>query len=329
MPLDAAGAERRIARHIAYELEARGWSYGDLAREMKDTAHVEVRRQAIEEMLRPHRPRRIRVDEYLAIAQALGVDARRLLRPIEEVADEEVGRAADSLAAATERLDDVFNEYVTAALDYHDRVRQTADGSNASLRMRVREISAQLSRGEPAGEQRFTPRFTIRDGRIDSLEAAEWAHGDASGPWSGLRGIFSARLPRLGVGTREREDIPEVPELNALRRALAREGDTGARFQILHACVRYMLWVQDGDGAAEAAAAAAALLGAIVRDAGIHGDERPELDDLSVRAVALADAWIAEVGQREVDAAQREVDEASQRQLDGVDADGMAVIDDE
>lgn len=81
-------AQDELAHRIAYERERRGWSYEDtaiaLAREGLELHYTAIYKTE-------KKGRRVTVDELVALASAFDTTPGDLLRPVAEVADEEVG----------------------------------------------------------------------------------------------------------------------------------------------------------------------------------------------------------------------------------------------
>lgn len=110
-------AEVHFASRLREYREAIGMTQEALATAMRDTGFAHVRQQTIDRMERGRQ--RPRLGEFLALAEILGVDAQRLLRPdgitraglrirlaLRDTrgAERAIARGRDDLAAARERL---------------------------------------------------------------------------------------------------------------------------------------------------------------------------------------------------------------------------------
>lgn len=98
-------AEDNLARRIAVEREARGWTNDGLAKRMSD-AGCAMTGSAIFKIEKGEPPRRIVVDELVAFAKVFGVSVEELLLPPEVAASRELAElvvawdSADNVAAA-------------------------------------------------------------------------------------------------------------------------------------------------------------------------------------------------------------------------------------
>ncbi len=111
-PQRSIGGEDNLARRIERERSARGWSYEALAKQMTD-AGCNIQASAIYKIEKADPPRRITVDELIALARVFGRSIEDLLRPIGvldkerahqlllelDKADLELGWAADRVVA--------------------------------------------------------------------------------------------------------------------------------------------------------------------------------------------------------------------------------------
>ena len=111
-PQRSIGGEDNLARRIERERTKRGWSYEALAKRMTD-AGCSIQASAIYKIERSDPPRRITVDELIALARVFRMSIEDLLRPIGVVdkerahklllkldeADMNLGWAADTVVA--------------------------------------------------------------------------------------------------------------------------------------------------------------------------------------------------------------------------------------
>lgn len=101
-------AERTLARRIAHEREARGWSPEGLASRMT-RAGCSINLSAIYKIEKADPPRRITVDELVGFAEVFGIPVQDLLLPAE------IAARADLLAILT-----TWDDVRIAALDAQD-----------------------------------------------------------------------------------------------------------------------------------------------------------------------------------------------------------------
>ena len=80
-------SEVNLARRIAYEREQRGWSYEGIAERMTRVGCA-IQASAIYKIEKGNPPRRISVDELVAVSRVLDVPVDRLLVPLEVVVSE-------------------------------------------------------------------------------------------------------------------------------------------------------------------------------------------------------------------------------------------------
>jgi transcriptional regulator with XRE-family HTH domain len=148
-PQRSIGGEDNLARRIERERTARGWSYETLAKKMTD-AGCSIQGSAIYKIEKADPPRRITVDELMALATVFGKSIENLLTPIEALdqarakqllvdldeADKDLSMAVFMVHALHEKLfelasdDPELFEYVKG---HRDRSRSAAiEGGRAS-----------------------------------------------------------------------------------------------------------------------------------------------------------------------------------------------------
>jgi transcriptional regulator with XRE-family HTH domain len=81
-PQRSIGGEHNLARRIEFERTERGWSYEALAKKMTD-AGCSIQASAIYKIEKMDPPRRITVDELIALAQVFRTTVENLLTPID------------------------------------------------------------------------------------------------------------------------------------------------------------------------------------------------------------------------------------------------------
>jgi transcriptional regulator with XRE-family HTH domain len=117
-------AETNLAKRIAAERDARGWTNDGLARRMTD-AGCAMTGSAIFKIEKGSPPRRIVVDELVAFAKVFGVSVEELLLPPEVAAQRELARlvvawnnADDAARAATDKRDEAWETLKTYVGDH-------------------------------------------------------------------------------------------------------------------------------------------------------------------------------------------------------------------
>jgi transcriptional regulator with XRE-family HTH domain len=116
------GTERTLARRVRWEREGKGMTYEGLAGRMA-AAGCAIQPSALYKIEKNDPPRRITVDELVALAQVFEVSIPELLLPHEVVADRDLRRLLESWRDA--RLKEVaatagLVDYVTAHPDVED-----------------------------------------------------------------------------------------------------------------------------------------------------------------------------------------------------------------
>ena len=76
------GSERVVAARLAKERKARGWTYENIAKRM-DSEGCPIQLSALHKIEKGDPPRRITLDEAIALANVLGVSLEELVVPIE------------------------------------------------------------------------------------------------------------------------------------------------------------------------------------------------------------------------------------------------------
>lgn len=115
----AIGSERALARRIQWERENRGWSYDGLASRMTQVG-CPIQPSALYKVEKADPPRRITVDELVALARVMELDINELLRPLEEVLFSELAGLFEAEDAAWEN----FREAVDRVVDTQVAVRE-------------------------------------------------------------------------------------------------------------------------------------------------------------------------------------------------------------
>lgn len=143
-PPRAIGGEVQLARRIAFERDRHNMTYEGLASRM-NKAGCPIQPSGLYKIERGKPPRRILVDELLALAECFNTTVEQLLRPIELVLDEELASLVD-----LER--DALYEFDHAQSNAHEAARDLA--GYVEKNPEVREKLNAMREGEP-------PRFEI------------------------------------------------------------------------------------------------------------------------------------------------------------------------
>jgi transcriptional regulator with XRE-family HTH domain len=119
-------AESNLAKRIAAERDARGWTNDGLARRMTD-AGCAMTGSAIFKIEKGAPPRRIVVDELVAFAKVFGVSVEELLLPPEVAARRELARLViewntsdDEARAAATKRDEAWEALQTYTAEHPD-----------------------------------------------------------------------------------------------------------------------------------------------------------------------------------------------------------------
>jgi transcriptional regulator with XRE-family HTH domain len=136
-------SEANLARRISFEREHREWSYERLAQEMT-AAGCPIQGSAIYKIEKGSPPRRVTVDELVALATVLERDINDLLTPMEIIERDAAIGLADDLRSALDNLQriavhaaDVYVDFLLLAKDSSDlaeyvknRVFRTGDAED-------------------------------------------------------------------------------------------------------------------------------------------------------------------------------------------------------
>ena len=122
-------AEAHVAKRIAVERAARGWSYQRLAMKMGHVG-VPLHQSAIYKIVHQDPPRRITVDELVGFARVFGLTVEELLADPEVAAEKElvtlILRYRELIAEELRQLQDMR----TRQSDVRDRIRDLATATD-------------------------------------------------------------------------------------------------------------------------------------------------------------------------------------------------------
>jgi transcriptional regulator with XRE-family HTH domain len=102
-------SEANLARRISFERESREWSYERLAQEMT-AAGCPIQGSAIYKIEKGSPPRRVTVDELVAVAAVLDRDINDLLTPMDIIERDAAIALADDLRVALDDLQRIANQ---------------------------------------------------------------------------------------------------------------------------------------------------------------------------------------------------------------------------
>jgi transcriptional regulator with XRE-family HTH domain len=160
-------AETNVKRRIRIEREAKGWTYEGLAKRMTD-AGCPINASAIYKIEKSDPPRRITVDELVALSRVLGLTTEELLTPPELAASKAALAAVkrwlvdshkrqqseDVERLSLDRLRAVLNGHPAALLAVEGWVAQNiADPSSPKGKAIYLEFLARVTGVDPAGEE--------------------------------------------------------------------------------------------------------------------------------------------------------------------------------
>lgn len=136
-----AFAERFVAWHVEAHRERLGWSYRELAARMT-RAGAPMNQSSIHKMLRQDPPRRITVNELVALAEVFDVPMQDLVKSVDRSLSEEANRLVESMYAAAK-------PYREAARQLSDTIQQLSVVLLASDEFSVQLVEA-LARQQAA-----------------------------------------------------------------------------------------------------------------------------------------------------------------------------------
>ncbi len=121
------GSERSLSQRIAWEREKRGMTYDGLASRMGG-AGCQIQGSALYKIEKGDPPRRITVDELVALAKVFGLGVDELLRPVEAVLHKEV----ETVALEQERAYESFYAAMHGVVDSERRWQELRHRAAAS-----------------------------------------------------------------------------------------------------------------------------------------------------------------------------------------------------
>lgn len=120
------GSERVVAARLKLERERRGWTYDALARRM-EAEGVPIQISALHKIEKADPPRRVTLDEAIALANVFKIELKELVEPIAFTEQRWAEEVARDFIAATSGLDDAHAELVRAAVRLAEITRHSPD----------------------------------------------------------------------------------------------------------------------------------------------------------------------------------------------------------
>ncbi|MFC6286816.1 helix-turn-helix domain-containing protein [Nocardioides sp. GCM10027113] len=136
-PTRPIGREVVLARRIAYEREARGWTYENLAAHMS-RAGCPINPSALYKIEKNDPPRRITVDEFFALSRVFGVSLTSLARPPEEVASKEFERLLEEASRSLEAMNNAMDDHYAAVREgvlFLDKHRELIEDTSLAAQL--------------------------------------------------------------------------------------------------------------------------------------------------------------------------------------------------
>lgn len=126
-----SGAERQLAARVAFERERRGWTYEALAKRMSD-AGCAMHATAVFKIEKGDPPRRITVNELVALSEVFGIQVGELLLPPALLGDVELADRLEDVEVALRALN--------AQVGVIEKLVDRAPQRRAALRLLLKEL---------------------------------------------------------------------------------------------------------------------------------------------------------------------------------------------
>lgn len=151
-PRRSIGTEQALSRRLQWERERRGWSYDGLASRMTNVG-CPIQPSALYKIEKGDPPRRITVDELVALAQVMEHSVPDLLQPVEMVLHEDITRTEQAEKEAWKRLQEAADAALEARSARAALYRKALSGQDERLGEAVNAFWAEKSRSlHPAGK---------------------------------------------------------------------------------------------------------------------------------------------------------------------------------
>lgn len=119
-------AEEHLARRVAQERNARGWSYDRLAKRMTE-AGCAIQASALFKIEQSQPRRRITVDELVAFAKVFDIDVRDLLVPPEVAASQALGARLADLSSMRKQFVAALQDALTMRRRYAEALEDLVE----------------------------------------------------------------------------------------------------------------------------------------------------------------------------------------------------------
>ena len=189
-------AERNLASRIRMERTDRNWSPAQLAQHMTE-AGCTISTSAIYKIEDDEKPRKISVDELVALAEVFGIeDVRDLLKPVEDVYQQ--------------RADEIFTKIDEAEHELGEAITKWVSGWTHMFNLKA-DQGLKLTRGESGANEHEAFDYVTNMLKARSPRR----EGDAPGRLFYVHGKDGSRL-----------DVPDGPVREALRALLGVSAQT-------------------------------------------------------------------------------------------------------
>ncbi len=110
------GAEQALRDRVRLEIEQRGWSQDEFAREVRNLG-VPMTQQTMKDFFTKTPPRRVKVEEMLAFARVLGITPLELVEPVGVAVDAHIARLTGVVREKVIATEQAWRELVEAWID--------------------------------------------------------------------------------------------------------------------------------------------------------------------------------------------------------------------
>jgi transcriptional regulator with XRE-family HTH domain len=125
-PHRVIGGERELARRIQWERERRDWTLEELASKMTSVG-CQIQRSGIYKIEKGDPPRRIVVDELIALSKVFSIPVEQLLLPVELLEKERATEIARELPAAFAAYEDSIINGLRLYYEYGQLAQRSDD----------------------------------------------------------------------------------------------------------------------------------------------------------------------------------------------------------
>jgi len=160
------GNERALARRLRWEREARGWTYDGLAARMTAVG-CPIQGSALFKVEKNDPPRRVTVDELVALSRVLKLSVPDLLTPLEVLLHKEIEKVAIEENEAERRLGDAIAAAFGARVARLNLRRKAADEQNDAL---AAAVDAWEEDRQRQVQERYPDRGVLVDEALHALE---------------------------------------------------------------------------------------------------------------------------------------------------------------